>query len=351
MPDWPGLDTFAGETYHSSFWPEGGVDVKGKRVGSVGTGATGIQLAQTVAPDAAALTVFQRTPNFACPMRQAPLDPAQVQADLPNLGELLKRRHESDAGFLYNPKSVNIFDETPEQREAHFEAVWREGGFRMLIHNYADIHTDPAANRIAYDFWARKTRERITDPKKRDLLAPLEPPHPFGGKRLSLEQDFYEQMDKHHVSIVDVRANPVSHVVPEGVVTADGTLHAFDVLAIATGFDSLTGGFKNIDFTGADGTKLADKWGEGCFTYLGMATQGLPNFFFTYGPQSPCAFANGPSITEPQGEWIVDVMKRLREQGRWWIEAKREAEVKWKEDMIRLSERELKHYVPGILNG
>ncbi|GAB7365935.1 hypothetical protein MBLNU230_g7263t1 [Neophaeotheca triangularis] len=351
MPDWPSLENFAGELHHSSFWPEGGVDVKGKRVGSVGTGATGIQLAQTVAPEAAALTVFQRTPNFCCPMRQAPLDPEQVKRDLPTMAETMKRRHESGAGFLYNPLTKNLLDETPEEREKHFEEVWKGGGFRMLIQNYPDIHTNPKANRIAYDFWARKTRARISDPQKRDILAPLEPPHAWGGKRLSLEQDFYEQMDKPHVSIIDVKANPVSHVVPEGIVTQDGQVHAFDVLAIATGFDSLTGGFNNIDFTGVDGMKLRTKWADGCWTYLGMCTQGLPNFFFTYGPQSPCALSNGPSITEPQSEWIVDVMKRMREAGQTRIEPLREAEVKWKEDLLDISKRELKHYVPGILNG
>src|SRR5438105_4122128 len=119
---------------------------------------------------------------------------------------------------------------------------------------------DPKANRIVYDFWARKIRERITDPEKRDILAPLEPPHPFGGKRLSLEQDFYEQMNKPHVSIINIRQNPIDRVVREGIVTADGKLHEFDVIAIATGFDSFTGGLKDINPIGVRGAPLREKW-------------------------------------------------------------------------------------------
>jgi cation diffusion facilitator CzcD-associated flavoprotein CzcO len=204
---------------------------------------------------------------------------------------------------------------------------------------------DPKANRVVYDFWARKIRERITDPEKRDILAPLEPPHPFGGKRLSLEQDFYEQMNKAHVSIINIRQNPIDHVVREGIVTADGTLHKFDVIAIATGFDSFTGGLKDINPIGVAGAPLREKWKDGTYTAYGLTVSGFPNFFFLYAPQAPTAYANGPSITEPQGDWCVDVMRRMREAEKTRIDATREAELEWKKTINHLHSFTLRNEV------
>lgn len=313
FPDWPGLETFKGTVCHSSFWPEQGMDVKGKRVAVVGTGATGIQIAQTVAREAAHLTVFQRTPNMCCPMRQARLTPEQITQDHLSMDDTMLLRYSTYAGFLYEPqRQLKTFDHTAEEREAFFTKLWDMGGFRLLANNYSDMLSDAKANREAYDFWARKTRERITDPRKRDILAPLDPPHPFGGKRLSLEQDFYEQMNKSSVDVVDLKATPISHVTPTGIVTADNNHHNFDIIAIATGFDSFTGGLKDMNVSGVKGRKLNDKWRDGTYTAYGMAVHGFPNLFFLYGPQAPTAYANGPSITEPQARWVLKVMKLMR---------------------------------------
>ena len=347
FPDWPGLESFDGTICHSSFWPEEGMDVRGKRVAVVGTGATGIQIAQTTARDAAQLTVFQRTPNLCCPMRQAKVSPERAEKDLATLGDTLKNRLSTFAGFLYERQTINTFDHTPEEREAFFEGLWNLGGFRMLANNYGDMLSDRKANREAYDFWAKKTRARISDPEKRDILAPLEPPHPFGGKRLSLEQDFYEQMDKPHVKIVNIRQNPVSRVTSSGIVTDDGKLHEFDVIAIATGFDSFTGGLKDMNLMGLNNQRLVDKWQKGTWTAYGITVSGFPNFFFLYGPQAPTAYANGPSITEPQAEWCVDVIKRMRDMGKTRINATEEAEQEWRKEVFRLHEFTLRNEVEG----
>ena len=348
FPDWPGLNTFKGTICHSSFWPEGGFDVRGNKVSVVGTGATGIQIAQTTARDAAQLTVLQRTPNLCCPMKQAKVTPEQALADLEDLPGIMERRLKIYSGFLYETqKDINTFDHTPEEREAFYSKLWDMGGFRMLAKNYCDMMRDPVANREAYNFWAKKTRERIPDPVKRDILAPLEPPHAFAGKRISLEQDFYEQMSKDHVTIIDLRANPVSHVVSEGIVTSDNTLHEFDIIAIATGFDSFTGGLKDVNPVGLNDLALCDKWKDGTYTAFGITVADFPNFFFLYGPQAPTAYANGPSITEPQGDWVVDVMKRMRSMGKTRINATVEKEREWKEEVNRLHKGTLRDTVTG----
>ena len=352
FPDWPGLDSFEGTICHSSFWPEGGVDVRGKKVAVVGTGATGIQIAQTTARDAAELTVFQRTPNLCCPMRQAKLSPEQAEKDLAEMAETMKTRYSTFAGFLYEPqKTLKTFDHSAEEREAFLEGLWQLGGFRLLANNYSDMLSDHTSNREVYDFWARKIRSRITDPAKRDVLAPLDPPHPFGGKRLSLEQDFYEQMNKPNVDIINIRANPITHVVPEGIMTLDNKLHEFDIIAIATGFDSFTGGLKDMNIIGLDSEKLVDKWRHGTWTAYGITVANFPNFFFLYGPQAPTAYANGPSITEPQGEWVVDVLKRLRGMGKTRINATVEAEMAWKKQVNELHRYTLRNEVDSWYMG
>ncbi len=352
FPDWPGLDTYRGTICHSSFWPAEGMDVRGKKVAVVGTGATGIQIAQETAREVAHLTVLQRTPNLCCPMRQAKVTPEQALADLKDLPGTMERRLTIYSGFLYETqRGINTFDHTPEEREAFYQRLWDMGGFRMLANNYGDMMRDPVANREAYNFWAKQTRARISDPVKRDILAPLEAPHPFAGKRISLEQDFYEQMDKPHVNLINMRQNPVSRVVPEGIITADGQLHEFDVIAIATGFDSFTGGLKDINPIGLDGVELRTKWATGTYTAYGMTVSGFPNFFFLYGPQAPTAYANGPSITEPQGDWCVDVMKRMRDAGKTRINATVEAEQEWKKEVNYLHSFTLRDKTDGWYMG
>ena len=108
---------------------------------------------------------------------------------------------------------------------------------------------DKEANAQAYNFWVKKTRARITDPRKRDILAPLESPHAWGVKRPSLEQNFYEVMDRPENNIVDLKKNPIKEVNEKGIVTEDGDLHEFDLIALATGFDSVTGNCLAVQFS------------------------------------------------------------------------------------------------------
>jgi len=173
---------------------------------------------------------------------------------------------------------------------------------------YLDSVTNLTSNRLLYDFRARKQRARIYDRAVQDILVPLEPPYPVTAKRPSLEQDYYEQFNKSNVHVVDVKETPIVRVVPEGLVTSDGKIHAVDVIALATEFDSVTGGLRAIDLVGLGDTSLTSKWSNGTYTWLGMATADLPNFFFTYGSQAPTALSSGPSSIEPQCEWLVDLL-------------------------------------------
>lgn len=329
IPSWKGLDTFQGTIHHSSNWTEK-VDVKGKRVAVIGTGSTGVQIAQDWARTAAEMFVFQRTPNLCLPMRQQDLDEAEQEHDAQ--ATMFAERLKTLSGLLFGPYPKRTFDETPEEREKLYEQLYRDGGFLFWQANYQDLLTDLAANREAYDFWAKKTRERIQDPVKKDLLAPLEPPHPFGTKRPSLEQDFYEQLDKPNVHIVSTKETPIVEFTPTGIVTEDGKHYEVDVIAVATGFDAMTGGLNNLGLKDVNGKTLAERWKDGLATYLGLSIEGFPNMFLTYSVQSPTAFSNGPVTIEVQGDSIADIIQKMKDEGVRAIEATPEAVQAWREE-------------------
>ena len=337
FPDWKGLDTFEGVIHHSSFWPEEDVDVTGKKVAVVGTGSTGIQIAQECAKKAKELTVFQRTPNLCLPMQQTGLTAKEQQDRKDDYEQFFRDRKTTFAGFPFDFIQKKTVDDSPEEREKVFEQLWNEGGFKLWLATYKDMLFDKEANRHHYDFWAKKTRSRINDPATADILAPLEPPHAFGTKRPSLEQDFYEQFNKPNVHVVDVKNNPVVEVQPKGLLTADGILHDVDLIALATGFDSVTGGMKNMGLRDVDGVPLSEKWELGTWTHLGTTCNGYPNMFFLYGAQGPTAFSNGPTCVEVQGDWIADVIAKMRKEGIESIEATKEAEAEWKRKVDDLS--------------
>lgn len=193
---------------------------------------------QAWGPKAGALTVLQRTPNLAVPMRRRPLTPADQDRAKILYPELFKLRETSFAGFHYDWLEKSTFDDTPEEREATYERVWDEGGFRYWVALYKDNLLNPEANEASYAFWAKKTRARIGDPRLRDLLAPLRMPHYFGVKRPCLEENYYEQFNRPSVDLVDISKNGIKGFTETGITLEDGTHLEFDVIAIATGFVS-----------------------------------------------------------------------------------------------------------------
>jgi cyclohexanone monooxygenase len=227
------------------------------------------------------------------------------------------------------------FDVSDEERLATYERLWQEGGLRFWIATYNDILFDSRASLRAYEFWREKTRKRIK-PELWELLAPTIPPHPFGVKRPSLEQNYFEVINKGFVRLIDVKATPIDRVVPEGLRTADGVVHELDVLVMATGFDANTGALNEIDIRGVDSTALGDKWASGVDAYLGIASAGFPNALFSYGPQSPAAFCNGPTSAELQGDAIADLLDYLRANGKSRIESTTPADNAWTDEIAQM---------------
>jgi cation diffusion facilitator CzcD-associated flavoprotein CzcO len=156
----------------------------------------------------------------------------------------------------------------------------------------------------------------------------MDPPHPWGAKRPSLEQNYYEVFNLPHVDLIDLQEDPIEECTETGIRTRTG-FKEFDVIALATGFDSVTGPLAQLDIRDTKGNTIADHWKDGLRTAIGISLAGFPNMFYLYGPQAPTAFANGPTCVQLQARWIEKTISSLIEKDIKRIEAKAEKEVEW----------------------
>lgn len=325
FPDIEGIEDFRGESHHTSRWPHEGVDLAGKRVGVVGTGATGVQVIQTIAAEVAELTVFQRTPTYCIPQRNAPLSDAERREIKRNYAEIFAKCQASYGGFIHTFDPRSGLEVSEDEREAKFEALWREPGFAFWFGNFADLLMNPTVNEYASEFLRRKIRERVKDP---ETARKLMPKHPFGTKRVPLENGYYEVYNRANVELVDLRESPIERITPAGILTSRKE-YPLDVIIYATGFDAVTGPLSRIDVRGLDGRTLADKWRDGPRTYLGLQVHGFPNLFTIAGPHNAGSLCNAVRCTEQNVDWIAACIEHLQANGLTRIAATAEAEDEW----------------------
>ncbi|XPS79431.1 hypothetical protein M3J09_011414 [Ascochyta lentis] len=342
VPDWTGIQSFQGLFLHPSYWPHQPLDLKGKRIAVIGTGSTGVQLATELSKIAGHLTIFQRTPNMALPMKQAEYTPPEQAVRREMYPDLFTHRKDGFSGFSFHFIPRSTFADTPERRLQTYEELWAEGDFQFWLATYQDMLFDAQANREAYNFWRDKTRARIHNSNTADILAPMQPPHAFGCKRVSLENNYFEIFNQPSVALVDISGSgtPIECFTEKGVKAGDSE-YEFDAIVCATGYDAVTGGLTQIDIKGRNQITLKDCWKEGAMTFLGMASNGFPNMFFTYGPQAPTAFCNGPTCAELQGDWILQAMKYVKAHGLQTIEAEQGSQKGWKELIWKLASASL----------
>lgn len=340
IPPFRNLSSYKGEIHHTAVWPQSGVNLKNRRVAVIGTGASGVQVIQEVAKEASHLTVFQRTPNTALHMDNPAPDNEAMRSGYQSTKEAMKKTF---AGFDYEFVKVDKHpQELPkEERLKLYESLYWTGGLHFWLGTYMDILFDEDLNEEAYQFWRSKTVPRIKDPAKAEILAPAKKIHPFGTKRISLESDFFEVFNQDNVDLIDLRSNNIEEFTETGIKTADGKIHEFDLIILATGFDSITGGITQMDIQNPEGQTIREKWKNGTYTSLGMTTHGYPNLFFTYGPQAPTAFATGPSSAETQGAWVVEALKYMRENGYKSMDPTTESEKEWRDHVNEIANKSL----------
>ena len=326
LPPFKGLASYKGKHYHTGHWPHGGVDFTAKRVGIVGTGATAVQAIPMIAQQAKHLTVFQRTPAFCVPARNGKVDPEVWKARKADYAAINERVRNSAFGYemSFIPKSA--LAATPEERERAFNEMWDQGGFAFWIANYEDMLFNQAANDVCAEFIKRKIRETVKDPLLAEKLTPKT--YAYGTKRQPLDTNYFETFNKANVLLVDVNEAPIIAITPQGIRTSDKE-YEFDIIVFATGFDAMTGPLKKIKIRGRGAKLLADKWGDGPQSYLGVAVAGFPNLFTITGPGSPSVMSNMPVSIEQHVDWITDCIAHMRKHGIATIEAQADAETQW----------------------
>ena len=322
VPDFEGIDSFRGTSCHTRAWPKEGVDLAGKRVGVIGTGATGVQLITEIAKEVAHLTVFQRTANYCAPLRNGLIDAEtqkQIKASYP---EIFRVCMETPGSFMHEPDKRSAMDVSQEERLEQYERLWTEPGFKKWLSNFYDVMVPGKANEDYAEFVRNKIRERVHDPVVAEMLVPKD--HMFGSKRLPCESGYYEVYNQDNVLLVDVREAPIERITPNGIKTRDEE-YELDVIIYATGFDAITGGLINLNITGQNGVRLKDKFANGPRTYMGITSAGFPNLFTV----NAASVGNFVRAAESLIDWVGETMSYLRDNDFKRIAPTVEAEDAW----------------------
>ncbi|BCS30142.1 flavin-containing monooxygenase [Aspergillus puulaauensis] len=305
-PDIPGLGTFKGEMYHTGNWPAS-FDFKGKRVGVIGNGSTGVQLVTALADqDVKQLLSFQRHPQYVVPAGDSEVS-RETREGLDRRWEQVWREvKDSTFGFGFEESSKPTFSVSEEERERIFEEAWAKGGgFYFMFGTFCDISSNEEANRAAAEFIRRKIRQKVEDPVKAEKLMPYD----WYARRPLCDTGYYEKFNRPNVDIVDIKTNPITTITEKGIQTAEGSEYELDVLIFATGFDAVDGNYKRMHIQGASET-LQARWKEEPSSFLGVSIPGFPNLFSILGPNSP--FTNLPPLIEVQVEFIADMVSHAR---------------------------------------
>lgn len=308
FPNITGIDSFQGEKYHTGAWPAD-VELKGKRVGVIGNGSTGVQVITAIAKDVKHLVSFQRNPQYSVPSGQSAVSKEYREHVNENYQQIWKDVKASKFGFGFHETDRPTFSVSPEERERIFEKAWKTGGgFRFMFETFNDIAENEDANNEASDFIKKKIRATVHDQDKARKLLPTQ----LYARRPLCDAGYYEQFNRDNVDIVSLHETPIDRITPKGIKTSDGTEHELDVLIFATGFDAVDGNYTRLAIEGVDGRTLREHWSHGPTSYLGISVPKFPNMFMILGPNGP--FCNIPPAIETHVEVISDIIATVEER-------------------------------------
>jgi cation diffusion facilitator CzcD-associated flavoprotein CzcO len=285
LPDIAGRDDFAGPSWHSARWDHG-VDLTGRRVAVVGTGASAIQFVPEVAKPAAHVDVYQRSAPYVLPKFDHPYGHAQ-QA---------------------------LFERFPTLRKAD----------RLRLFLYGELLTSgfvlsPKFLAAPMQLWRRQLRTQIADPELREKCIP---DYVMGCKRVVFSTDWYPTLARPNVELV---TDPIERIAGDGVVTADGTARPADVIIYGTGYKSLDF-LAPMSVTGLAGRELHASWREGAEAYLGISVSGFPNFFILYGPNTNLGGNSIIYMLEGQIAYVLGALRALDREGLDWLDVRPEVQ-------------------------
>ncbi|KAL2848180.1 hypothetical protein BJY01DRAFT_246505 [Aspergillus pseudoustus] len=334
IPKFPGIDSFQGISFHSARWPKG-LDLTGKRVGIIGTGPSGSQIVSKIHPIVKELTVFQQRALYITPVNDRPVSADEKEEIYKNYDQIWDSVFTSLFAMGFDESKKSALEVSKEERRETYERIWNKGGgFRFFYETFNDLGTSLEANETAAAFVRSKIAQIVKDPRTAKLLQPV---GPYGGRPLCT-QGYYEAFNEQHVSLVDIKSNPVSKITATGLELQDGQSFEFDVLVYATGFDGVDGAYRSINITGRDGT-LNEAWKAGPSTLYGVSVSGFPNLFTITGPGA--AFANMLPSIELQGDFIVKLIEEANRRGGEVpsVEADANAQAQWWETVQAISKQ------------
>lgn len=336
LPRYEGVADFQGISFHTYHAPREPLDLSGKRVAVIGTGATGVQLISAIADKVGSLTVFQRRPNWCAPLNNAPMTADEMRSIKSRYDDIFEQCRNTPSGFYHDVDPRYTLDVPPEERERFWEDLYRGAGFGVWLGNFRDMLTDPDANAEFSKFVAKKIRQRVKDPAVAEKLVPKD--HGFGTRRVPMETRYYEVFNQDNVRLVDVSETPIERVTATGIRTSAEEF-PFDVIVYATGFDGVTGAFDKIAIVGEDGQTLRDKWQDGPRTVYGLAVSGFPNMLTLAGPQSGSVATNFPRGIEEAVSWCSDFLEYLTDKGIERFDPQHDAEEFWGGHVREMSDR------------
>jgi cation diffusion facilitator CzcD-associated flavoprotein CzcO len=325
-PRLKGMEKFKGRSFHTFYWPQEPVEMSGKKVAVIGTGATGIQVIAEIADKVGDLTVFQRRPNWSAPLNNGPISDAEMADIRSRYDEIFATCARTPGGFEHEPDRRGFYEVSPEARLALWDQLYESHGFAIWLRNFREIFTDEKANAEFSEYIAGRIRQRVKDPTVAEKLIPRD--HGFGVQRVPMETSYFEVYNRDNVHLVDISETPIEEITEAGLRTTERD-YEFDIIVYATGFDAITGAFDRIDIQGVGGARLRDKWKEGPSTFLGMLVHGFPNFLMPSGPQSGSASTNYPRGIETGVNWCTKLLGYMWDHGYTHAEPTLEAQERW----------------------
>ncbi len=263
IPAIPGLETFQGPVMHSAEWRHD-VDLRGKRVAVVGTGASAIQIVPSIQPEVAQLDLYQRTPPWVMPKADqaiTPKDQAWLSRNMwaqKLIRKYIFMRSEMGVFGLFNPK---LMRRAEKKGRAHIAAT-------------------------------------IKDPALREKLTPN---YTMGCKRILLSNVYYPALAQPNTHVI---ANGITQITPTGIIDSDGVERPADVIVWCTGF-KVQEPMSSVEITGLGGRSIKDDWEDGAEGYFGVASAGYPNFFFLVGPNTGLGHNSIVYVIETQVDYIA----------------------------------------------
>ena len=292
IPHLPGMGSFAGPAFHSAEWDHD-VDLRGKRVAVLGTGASAIQFVPGIQPDAAHVTVFQRSAPYVVPKPDREYTPTHTKA------------------FTRFPRT---------------QAFGRNLTWVLSEQLNKSLGSSGPTKHLMKVAWRAQLRAQVRDPQ---LRAKLRPDYPLGCKRLLFSNDWYPTLAQPNVEVV---TESVIEVLPNGVRSADGTIHEVDVIIYGTGF-AATEFLAPMQITGLDGADLHGRWKEGARAYLGLSVPDFPNLFVVYGPNTNLGGSSIINMLEAASGAITTLLRHAEAQGGGAVVVRPEAEQRFDDEI------------------